>query len=115
MKKLILIVSFVLLTACSNEIHSIYGEIHSIEEDSINIGCSDFVEKLNNSLSKDDIGYSCAIKITGETIIKTQAGDILTFEELNINNMVSVYFEEPITGADSERLIMKAKQITVFE
>lgn len=110
MKKLILIFSFIFLTACSNETHSIYGEISSIEEDSINVGCSDLVS------SKDDIGYSCAIKITEETIIKTQAGDVLTFDELNINNMVSVYFEEPITlSAGTERPTFKAKEITVFE
>ncbi|MER2119777.1 MAG: hypothetical protein ABS935_05880 [Solibacillus sp.] len=111
MKKLILIFSFIFLTACSNETHSIYGEIYSIDEESIIVGCSDLVRK-----SKDDIGYSCAIKITEETIIKTQAGDVVTFDELNINNMVSVYFEEPITvGAGTERQTLEAKEITVFE
>lgn len=114
LKKLILIYSFILLTACSNETYSIYGEISSIEEDSIKVGCSDLVIKSNNS--KDDIGYSCTIKITEETIIKTQAGDVVTFDELNINNIVSVYFEEPITlGAGSEGLTFKAEEITVFE
>ena len=111
-----LIFSFIFLTACSNETHSIYGEIISIEEDSINVGCSDLVRKSNKSHSKEDIGYSCALKITEETIIKTQAGDVLTFDELNKNNVVSVYFEEPITlSADSERLTFNAKEITVFE
>lgn len=113
MKKLVLIFSFIFLTACSNETYSIYGEISSIEEDSINVGCSDLVRKTNNS--KDDIGYSCTIKITEETIIKTQAGDVLTFDELNINHIVSVYFDEPITSVDSERLTFTAKEITIFE
>ena len=113
MKKLILIFSFIFFTACSNETYSIYGEISSIEEDSINVGCSDLVRKSNNS--NDDIGYSCTIKITDETIIKTQAGDALTFDELYKNNAVSVYFEEPITSVDSERLTFEAKEITVFE
>lgn len=115
MKQFILILSVILLTACSNETHSIYGEIKSIEADHINIGCSDLVRKLDKG--KDDIGYSCAIKITDETMIKTQAGDALTFEELAENNEVSVYMEEePITlSAVSERLTFKAKEITVFE
>ncbi|WP_339212486.1 hypothetical protein [Solibacillus sp. FSL W8-0372] len=110
MKKLIFIFIFIFLTACSGETYSIYGEISSIEEDSINVGCSDLVN------SKDDIGYSCAIKITEETIIKTQAGDVLTLDELNINNIVSVYFEEPVTlSADTERPTFEAKEITVIE
>lgn len=114
MKQFILIIRLILLTACSNETHSIYGEIKSIEADHINIECSDLVRKLDKS--KDDIGYSCAIKITDETMIKTQAGDALTFEELAENNEVSVYMEEPITlSAVSERLPLKAKEITVFE
>lgn len=116
MKKLILIFSFIFLTACSNETNSIYGEINSIEEDSIYVGCSDLVRKLNKNHIKDDIGYSCAIKITEGTIIKTQAGNVLTFDELNKNNVVSVYFEEPITLiTDSEGLTLQAKEITVFE
>ena len=116
MKKFVLLVSLIFLAACSNETLSIYGEIHSIEEDRINVVCSDAVRKSNKSHSKDDIGYSCAIKITEDTIIKTQAGDELTFDELNENNMVSVYFEEPITvSAVSERLTLKAKEITVFD
>lgn len=116
MKKLIFIFSFSFLTACSNETHSIYGEIHSLEEDRIIFGCSDVVRKSNKSHSKEDIGYSCAIKITEETIIKTQAGDVLTFDELNKNNVVSVYFEEPITlSAHFEGLTLNAKEITVFE
>lgn len=111
LKKFILLVSFICLTACSNELHSIYGKISSIEEDRIHVGCSDL--KPN---SKDDIGYSCTIKITDETIIKTQAGDVLTFDELTINHMVSVYFEEPITlDAVSERQSLEANEITVFE
>jgi len=112
-KKLIFIISFIFLTACSNEASSIYGDITSIGEDYINVGCSDLVRKSINS--KDDIGHSCAIKITEETIIKTQAGDIVTFDELTINDMVSVYFEEPIAIADSKRPSFEAKEITVFE
>lgn len=116
MKKLVLIFSFIFLTACSNETYSIYGEINSIEEDNIYVECSDLVRKLDKSPIKDDIGYSCAIKITEDTIIKTQAGDELTFNGLNKNNMVSVYFEEPTTSnADSEGLTLKAKEITVFD
>lgn len=113
MKKLILIVSFLLLTACSNE-SSLYGEIRSIGENRINVGCSDFVKKANYNHSKDDIGYSCVIKITDETIIKTQAGDAVTLDELNIDDVVSVYIDEPITSADSEKLTFTAKEITVF-
>lgn len=49
-------------------------------------------------------------------MIKTQAGDALTFEELAENNEVSVSMEEPIKViAVSERLIFIAKEITVFE
>lgn len=112
-KKLIFIISFIFLTACSNEASSIYGDITSIGEDYINVGCSDLVRKSINS--KDDIGHSCTIKITEETIIKTQAGDIVTFDELTINDMISVYFEEPIAIADSKRPSFEAKEITVFE
>ena len=116
MNKLILLFSFILLTACSNETYSIYGEINSIGEDTLNVGCSDLVKKSNNSHSIDDIGYSCAIKITEETIIKNQAGDVVTLDELNINNMVSVYFDEPITvSAGTERPTFKAIEIKVFE
>lgn len=115
MKKLLFIVSFILLTACSNETSSIYGEIRSIGENRINVGCSDFVKKANNIHSKDDIGYSCAIKITDETIIKTQAGDAVTLDELNINDIVSVYFDEPTASAESEKLTFTAMEITVFE
>ena len=110
MKKLIFIFSIIFITACSNESHSIYGEISSIEEGSINVGCSDLVS------SKDDIGYSCTIKITNETLIKTQAGEVLTFDELNINNIVSVYFKEPISlSTGTEGPTFEAKEITVFE
>jgi hypothetical protein len=115
MKKLVLLFSFVFLTACSNETYSIYGEIYSIEEDSIYVECSDLVRESDKSRIKDDIGYSCAVKITKDTIIKTETGDELTFNELNTNNMVSVYFEEPTTlSADSEGLTLRAKEITVF-
>ncbi|WP_336045696.1 hypothetical protein [Solibacillus ferritrahens] len=116
MKKLILIFSFICLSACSNETYSIYGEIYSIEEDNIYIECSDLVRKSDKSHINDDIGYSCGIKITDETIIKTQAGDVLTVDDLNQNNVVSVYFEEPILErADLEGLTLNAKEITVFE
>ena len=116
MKKSVLLFSFIFLTACSGETYSIYGEINSIEEDGIHVECSDSVGKSNRNHSNDDIGYSCAIKITEDTIIKTQAGDELTFDELNDNNLVSVYVEEPPTvSADSEWLTLKAKEITVFD
>lgn len=118
MKKLVLIFSIIFLTACSNEINSIYGELHSIEEDFIYVECSDLIRKANkNRIQEDIVGYySCGIKITEETIITTQAGDVLTFDELNVNNMVSVYLEEPvILSADSEWPIVNAKKIKVFE
>ena len=35
-------------------------------------------------------------------------------DELNINDVVSVYIDEPITSADSEKLTFTAKEITVF-
>jgi len=114
LKNLILIVSFLLLTACSNE-SSLFGEIRSIGENRINVGCSDFVKKANNTHSKDDIGYSCVIKITDETIIKTQVGEIVTLDELNINDIVSVYFDEPTASVESEKLTFTAMEITVFE
>ena len=114
MKKLIIIFSFIILTACSNETYSIYGKISSIKEDKIYVECSNLVRKSDKRHINDDIGYSCGIKITEETIIKTQAGDVLTSNELNENNVVSVYFEEPISeSADLEGL--KANEITVFE
>lgn len=78
--------------------------------------CSDLVRKLNNDQSKDDIGYSCTVKITDETMMKTQNGDVLTFDELAVNTIISVYFEESVTaGTDSEKLIFQAKEITVFD
>lgn len=116
MKKLILILSFIFLTACSNEINSISGEIDSIGEDSISIECSDLVAKSDKGHIQEDIGYSCAIKITDNTMIKTQAGDELKFDELNKNNLVTVYLEEPITlSSDLEWPTLNAKEITVFE
>ena len=114
--KLILLFCFIFLTACSNEINSISGEIDSIGEDSIFIDCSDLVAKSDKGHIQEDIGYSCAIKITDNTMIKTQAGDELKFDELNKNNLVTVYLEEPTTlSSDLEWPTINAKEITVFE
>ena len=116
MKRLILIFSLVFLTACSNEIYSISGEINSIEEDSFSMDCSELVAKSNKSQIQEDIGYSCVIKITDATIINAKAADELTSNELNTANFVIVYLEESKTlSADLESRTLEAKEITILE
>lgn len=120
MKKLVLIFSVIFLTACSNEIHSVYGKLYSISEDTIYVECSDLMTKAMKSRSQDDIGYSCGIQITEETIILNQTGDEFTFDGFTFEEskiiMVSVHLEEPVILSDDLKWpTVNAKEIKIFE
>lgn len=69
MKRLALVFCLIFLTPCSKESYSINGEIINIEEDNLKIVCSNYVTKQKNSTGTDDIGYSCIVNITDDTLI----------------------------------------------
>ena len=74
MKRLVLIFCLICLTACSKEVSSINGEIINIEKDNLEIICSKYVARQENIKGNDDIGYSCIVKITDDTLIKSENG-----------------------------------------
>lgn len=78
------------LTACSKEGSSINGDIINIEKDNLKIDCSNYVTKQKNSTGADDIGSSCIVNITDDTLIKSDNGEKITFTDLQQNDVVSV-------------------------
>ena len=116
MKRLALIFCLICLTACSKEGSSINGEIINIEKDNLEIVCSNYVTKQKNIKGNDDIGYSCIVKITDDTLIKSDNGEKITIKDLQQNDVVSVFFAEQKTlTEDINSRILEAKEITLIE
>ena len=116
MKRLDLIFSLICLTACSNEVSSINGEITNIEKDSLEVICSQYVTSQENIKGNDDIGYSCIVKITDDTLIKSDNGEKITINDLQQNDIVSVFLTEQKTLTEYiNSRILEAKEITLIE
>lgn len=107
------------ITACSKEgstITSITGEIISIEKNTLNIRCSDYVTKQKNSTGSDDVGYTCVVNITDDTLIKSDNGEKITLSDLQQNNVVSVILtEEKTLTEDIDSRTLEAKDIILIE
>ncbi|MEK4385811.1 hypothetical protein MKZ25_08370 [Solibacillus sp. FSL W7-1464] len=107
------------LSACSKEgssITSITGEIIDIEKGNLKIMCSNYVTKQKNSSGSDDIGYTCVVKITDETLIKSDNGEKITLSDLQQNNVVSVILtEEKTLTEDRDSRTIEAKELTLLE
>ena len=113
------LICLTVLTACSKEgstITSITGEIISIEKNPLNIRCSDYVTKQKNSTGSDDVGYTCVVNITDDTLIKSDNGEKITLSDLQQNNVVSVILtEEKTLSEDIDSRTLEAKDIIVIE
>ncbi len=116
MKRLALIFCLICLSACSKEVSSINGEITNIEKDTLEIICSNYVTREKNIKSNDDIGYSCKVKITDDTLIKSDNGEEITINDLHQNDVVSVFLkEQKKLTEDINSRILEAKEITLIE
>lgn len=117
MKRLALIFCLICLTACSKEVSSINGEIINIEKDNLEIICSKYVTRQENIKGNDDIGYSCIVKITDDTLIKSNNGEKITINDLQQNDVVSVFLTEQktLTEDNINSRILEAKEITLIE
>ena len=80
------------------------------------IVCSNYVAKQKNSTGTDDIGYSCIINITDDTLIKSDNGEEITKNDLQQNDDISVFLTEQKTlTEDINSRIVEAKEITLIE
>lgn len=121
MKRLavICLICLAALSACSKEgssITSVTGEIINIEKDNLKIRCSNYVTTQKNSTGSDDVGYTCVVNITDDTIIKSDNGEKITLGDLQQNNIVSVILtEEQTLTEDRDSRILEAKELTLLE
>lgn len=113
------LICLTVITACSKEgstITSITGEIINIEKNNLKIRCSDYVTKQKNSTGSDDVGYTCVVNITDDTLIKSDIGEKITLSDLQQNNVVSVILtEEKTLTEDIDSRTLEAKDITLIE
>ena len=113
------LICLTVITACSKEgstITSITGEIINIEKNNLKISCSDYVTKQKNSTGSDDVGYTCVVNITDDTLIKSDNGKKITLSDLQQNNVVSVILtEEKTLTEDIDSRTLEAKDITLIE
>ena len=113
------LICITVITACSKEgstITSITGEIINIEKNTLNIRCSDYVTKQKNSTGSDDVGYTCVVNITDDTLIKSDNGKKITLSDLQQNNVVSVILtEEKTLTEDIDSRTLEAKDIILIE
>ena len=113
------LVCLTVITACSKEgstITSITGEIINIEKNNLKIRCSDYVTKQKNSTGSDDVGYTCVVNITDDTLIKSDIGKKITLSDLQQNNVVSVILtEEKTLTEDIDSRTLEAKDIILIE
>ena len=115
MKRLALIFCLICLTACSTDVYSITGEISNIKKDSFSINCSNYVAKERN-VATADVGYSCTVKITDDTLLKSDNGEEITMNDLQENDVVSVFLtEEKTLTEDGNSRTIEAKEITLIE
>ena len=113
------LICITVITACSKEgstITSITGEISNIEKNTLNVRCSDYVTKQTNSRGSDDVGYTCVVNITDDTLIKSDNGKKITLSDLQQNNVVSVILtEEKTLTEDIDSRTLEAKDIILIE
>ena len=113
------LICLTVITACSKEgstITSITGEIINIEKNNLKIRCSDYVTKQKNSTGSDDVGYTCVVNITDDTLIKSDIGKKITLSDLQLNNVVSVILtEEKTLTEDIDSRTLEAKDIILIE
>ena len=116
MKRLALIFCLIFLTACSTDVYSITGEISNIKKDSFSINCSQYVTRPKNNGVTEDIGHYCTVKITDDTLLKSDHGEEITMNDLQENDVVSVILtEEKTLTEDGNSRTIEAKEITLIE
>lgn len=108
--------SFILicLTGCSQEVYTITGKLNGIDKGSIVVECSSLYKKTMFGGAEEDIGYSCAIQVTEETVIESQTGEALILEDLRQAETVSVILTEKVEKKHLEDAVFVAKEIVML-
>ena len=65
--------------------------------------------------AEEDIGYSCAIQVTEETVIESQTGEALILEDLRQAETVSVILTEKVKKKRLEDAEFVAKEIVMLK
>ena len=109
--------SFILiyLTGCSQEVYTITGKLNGIEKGSVIVECSSLYKKHMFDGAEDDIGYSCVVQVTEETVIESQTGKALTLEDLRQAEIVSVILTKKVKKEQLEDAEFVAKEIVMLK
>lgn len=109
MKKLALVlIFFFLLTACNNNFNEIESKILQIDGSEIILDVTEYVSNTD-----EDIGYDLRTSVEEDTEIIGESGEVITIDELQLEQKVQVTFDKPTDLKDNQTVPLK--KITVLQ
>lgn len=109
MRKLSLLVILFILTACG-ETTTLSGHT-GLVEGKLWLDCSSAMKRASGP--QDDIGYTCGVTVTKETVIRTADGERLTMADLEAAAEMTVLIEPTVLRPDDRDKELKAKEVIV--
>jgi hypothetical protein len=86
---IIVVVIVMVASGCSKKVSNWDTVIESIEQGNIKVDCSP------KKYASDDIGYSCGLITTDETIYEDVSGNSISIDQFKIGDDVRLYLTSP--------------------
>lgn len=109
---LLALVVCAVMTACSSKVDSFEETIDGIEQNRIQVDCSEEVNR-NKKGPIDSIGYYCNVQIDKDTVFKNQKGQPLKLEDFSKGDRIRITLSKPVDISEKKRSF-EAREIVML-